>query len=102
MVYKESAMKVRQNLGELINKVQYRHDSIVITKSDKPVAAIIDIELFDKIRKMKVAFEHLSRQFAEAYQDVPSDIIEADIREAIKAVRKRRKRKGLSKNNFHF
>ena len=27
------AMTVRQNLGELINEVQYRHDRIVITKA---------------------------------------------------------------------
>jgi prevent-host-death family protein len=50
MIHRESAMKVRQNLGELLNKVWYRHDSILITKADKPVAAIIDIELFEKIK----------------------------------------------------
>ncbi len=92
MLYKESAMKVRQNLGELINKVQYRHDSIVITKADKPVAAIIDIELFEKIRKMKTEFENLLAKFAQTYKGVKTDIAEAEIDEALIAVRKKRKK----------
>jgi putative PIN family toxin of toxin-antitoxin system len=36
-------MKVRQNLGEFINKVEYRHDAILITKADKPVDELKDI-----------------------------------------------------------
>jgi prevent-host-death family protein len=87
MIYKESAMKVRQNLGEFINKVQYRHDAIVITKADKPVAVIIDIELFEKIRKMKLEFERLTAKFAKAYQGVDLDVAEAEINEAITALK---------------
>lgn len=91
MIYKESAMRVRQNLGELLNKVQYRHDSVLITKADKPVAAIIDIELFEKIRKMKDEFERLSAKFAQAYQNIDPAIAEEEIEEAIYAVRKQQK-----------
>ena len=93
MIYKESAMKVRQNLGELLNKVQYRHDSIVILKADKPVAAIIDIDLFDKVKQMKAEFERLSAKFAQTYQNTDIDTAEAEINEAIKAVRKKEKQK---------
>ena len=39
MIREASAMKVRQNLGELINEVQYRHDTILVTKAGKRVAA---------------------------------------------------------------
>jgi prevent-host-death family protein len=87
MIYKETAMKVRQNLGEIINKVQYRHDSILITKANKAVAAIIDIELFEKIRKLKNEFEALTTKFAQAYEGVPQKIAEEEINEAIKAIR---------------
>jgi len=41
-------MSVRQNLGELLNGIQYGHDQVVITKGGKPVAAMIDTALFDK------------------------------------------------------
>jgi prevent-host-death family protein len=45
MIREAPAMTVRQNLGELLNEIRYRGDSVVITKSGKPVAALIDIEL---------------------------------------------------------
>lgn len=37
MITKTSAVSFRQNLGEMLNQVQYRHDSIVINKDGKPV-----------------------------------------------------------------
>lgn len=39
MITETSAVKFRQNLGEMINQVQYRHDSVLIKKDGKPVAA---------------------------------------------------------------
>ena len=40
MITETSAVSFRQNLGEMINQVQFRRDSIVINKDGKPVAAI--------------------------------------------------------------
>lgn len=40
-----TALKLRQNLGEFLNQVQYRGDSIVVTKDGKPVAALVDYAL---------------------------------------------------------
>jgi prevent-host-death family protein len=87
MIHKASAMTVRQNLGELLNEVQYRHDSILITKAGKPVAALVDIELFEKIRMMKEQFNLLSAQLANNCKNGPEEDIEQDIQEAINAAR---------------
>ena len=38
MVNEVNAVTFRQNLGEMLNRVQYRGDSIVISKDGKPVA----------------------------------------------------------------
>ena len=46
MVTEVSAVNFRQNLGEMLNQVQYRNDSIVVQKDGKPVAALVDAELF--------------------------------------------------------
>lgn len=93
MLRKATAMTVRQNLGELLNEVQYRHDSILITKADKPVAALIDIDLFDRITQMKAIFEQLTSQLNKAYRDVPEELVEKEIQEALHAVRKNKKEK---------
>ncbi len=42
MVNEVNAVSFRQNLGEMLNQVQYRNDSIIIHKDGKPVAALVD------------------------------------------------------------
>ena len=70
MVTEVSAVNFRQNLGEMLNQVQYRNDSIVINKDGKPVAALVDAELFARIRRMRDRFDALSNRIAEAYAEV--------------------------------
>lgn len=87
MLHKATAMTVRQNLGELLNGVQYRHDTVLITKAGKPVAALVDIDLFEKIKRMKNEFDQLSQQLAKVYQDTDLVMAEKEIEEALQAVR---------------
>lgn len=71
MITEVSAVTFRQNLGDMLNQVQYRNDSIVINKDGKPVAALVDADLFARIRAMRERFDELSGRIARAYQDVP-------------------------------
>ncbi|GAB1233627.1 type II toxin-antitoxin system prevent-host-death family antitoxin [Ferrigenium sp. UT5] len=89
MIKEATAMSVRQNLGDLLNGIQYGHDQIVITKGGKPVAAMVDTALFDKIRLMKREFERLTDELASAYQGVDEYIAQQEIDAAIKHARKR-------------
>jgi len=73
MVREVSAVGFRQNLGEMLNQVQYRNDSIVINKDGKPVAALVNAELFARIRRMGDRFDELSRRIAEDYANVPEE-----------------------------
>jgi prevent-host-death family protein len=41
LISETSAVAFRQNLGEMLNRVQYRHDSILIKRDGKPVAALV-------------------------------------------------------------
>lgn len=88
MIQKVTAMSVRQNLGELLNVVQYHHDSVLITRAGKPVAALVDIELFGKIRTMKEQFACLSEELTKIYQNIDNKVAEAEISEALQKVRK--------------
>jgi prevent-host-death family protein len=73
MIKEVSAVNFRQNLGEMLNHVQYRNESIVINKDGKPVAALVDAELFARIRRMRDRFDALSNRIAKAYDEVPSE-----------------------------
>mgnify|MGYP006273834371 FL=1 len=71
MIHEISAVAFRQNLGEMLNQVQYRHDSILIKKDGKPVAALIDARLFERIRRMQARFDALCHRIETAYAAVP-------------------------------
>lgn len=73
MITEVNAVNFRQNLGEMLNQVQYRNDSIVISKDGKPVAALVDAELFGRIRRMRERFDQLTGRVAEAFAEVPPD-----------------------------
>lgn len=90
MITEVSAVNFRQNLGEMLNQVQYRNDSIVISKDGKPVAALVDAELFARIRRMRERFDALADRIAEAYADVPVEEGLAEIDVAVAAERQKR------------
>jgi len=89
MISEVSAVNFRQNLGEMLNQVQYRNDAIVINKDGKPVAALVDAELFARIRRMRDRFDALSGRIAEAYADVPAAKGMAEIDAAVARERRR-------------
>lgn len=90
MITEVNAVTFRQNLGEMLNQVQYRNDSIVINKDGKPVAALVDAELFARIRRMRERFDALSDRITEAYAEVPVEEGLAEIDAAVVAERKQR------------
>lgn len=93
MITEVSAVNFRQNLGEMLNQVQYRSDSIVITKDGKPVAVLVDAELFARIRRMRERFDALSSRIAEAYTDVPPEQGMSEIDTQVTRERQSRKRR---------
>jgi len=88
MLREATAMNVRQNLGELLNGVQYRHDNVVITKAGKPVAALVDMATFERMRRKNDGeFERLWAQFAKGFEDLTDDEAQALADQALKEAR---------------
>ena len=88
MLREATAMNVRQNLGELLNGVQYRHDNIVITKAGKPVAALVDMATFERMRRKNDGeFEKLWAQFAKGFEDLSEKKIEELTNQSLKEAR---------------
>lgn len=71
MITETSAVAFRQNLGEMLSQVQYRHDSVVINKDGKLVAALVDARLFERIRRMQERFDGLCWRIESGFADVP-------------------------------
>lgn len=83
MITQTSAVTFRQNLGEMLNQVQYRHDSVVINKDGKPVAALVDARLFERIRRMQARFDALCQRLEAGFAGVPEAAGMAEIDAAI-------------------
>ena len=93
MIKESTAMTVRQNLGELLNEVQYRRSRILITKAGKPVAALVDVETLERLRKLDDEFDRLRGELAESFARVPEAEGTKLIDEAVRAARKRTARR---------
>ena len=83
MITEVSAVMFRQNLGEMLNQVQYRHDTVMISKDGKPVAALIDSRLFERIRRMQGRFDALCSRIEAGFAAVPEDEGLAEIDAAV-------------------
>jgi len=91
VITETSAVAFRQNLGEMLNIVQYRNDSVLIKKDGKPVAALIDARLFERIRRMQDRFDAMCRRMEQDFAAVPEDEGMAAIEAATTAVRREMK-----------
>jgi len=84
MITETNAVNFRQNLGEALNQVQYRHDTVVINKDGKPVAALVDARLFERIRRMQGRFDALCLRLEAGFASVAEARGMAEIDAAIK------------------
>jgi len=94
MIRKSSAVAARQNFGDLLNQVQYRNDSILITKDGKAVAALVDVDLFERIRRLREDFMRLTDAIGQSYAGVDPAVAETEIADAVQAARAAAKKRG--------
>lgn len=89
MIREAPAMTVRQKLGELLNEVQYRGGKVVITKGGKPVAAIVDVAVLERLRKLDDEFARQRKALAAAFSGWRSEDVGSLVDEAVAAARRK-------------
>lgn len=91
MITEVSAVTFRQNLGEMLNKVQYRNDNLVITKDGKPVAALVDARMFERLQRMQARFDALCERIEQGFAQVPEEDGIKEINAALASERRKAK-----------
>ncbi len=76
-----STLDLRHNLGEILNRVDLRHEQFVVERKGKQMAAIIPIGLFNEIQV--VARKHMA-QFLDDLKNNLSDAEAMDLANEIK------------------
>ncbi len=97
MIRQTNAVAFRQNLGEMLNQVQYRRDSVVINKDGKPVAALVDARLFERIRRMQARFDSLCERLESGFAAIDESEGMAEIDKAVTQDRAQQKKKSRSR-----
>lgn len=81
------AREARTRFADLIGRVHYGGETIIVERSGKPMAAVIPIELYEKlIAEREARFTVIDRLRDKSFGVSPEEV-EADIDEALKAVR---------------
>ena len=88
MLKKISAMKVRQNLGQVMNEVAIRGDDYVVERAGKPLVAIIPLEKYRKLQDDLNAFREEVKILQQSVKDVDHKELDAAIEEAVLTAKK--------------
>jgi len=83
-----SAMKARQNLGQIMNEVSIRSDRYIIERNGKPLVAIVPVSFIEEQELKKKEFLDLLDK-AQNNSNISEDDIQSDIQKAIREVRNR-------------
>ena len=89
-----SAVEARKRLGEVLEGVFYRGDEVVIERAGKPMAVVIPASMYEQMeRRRKEAWDRMFELIDKAQarnKDVPAELLEAEIEQAIREVREER------------
>lgn len=91
MVVRMGAREARQRFSEIIGRVHYGGETVILESSGKPMAAVIPLDTYQKMMEEREArFARLHEVLMEG-QPVPysEEEVEADVAEAIAAVRRK-------------
>lgn len=75
-----SAIKVRQNLGQLMNEVSIKADEYIVERAGKPLVAIISIEKYLNIKGNR---EDFFRLYSSMQKNADTENVDEDLAEAL-------------------
>ena len=93
MVKKVNALKARQNFGQMLEEVYYKGDQFVIERAGKPMAAVVPLWQLEEWQKRREQFFAAIEEVQQHNQAVKPEVIEQEVREAIRAVRTKARRR---------
>lgn len=93
MIKTLTAIKARQNLGELLEEVYYNGDQFIIERAGKPMAAVVPLWQVQARKKHQERVSGMLDKLWESAPKIKSATSEREVAEAIRAVRTKTIRK---------
>ena len=79
--------EAREKFGELVEQVQYRNFSFVISRHGKPAAAVVPVEVYESWKRQRADFFDAIRKVQEANLEADPDEIMRDVLAVQQSVR---------------
>jgi len=93
MIKTLTAIKARQNLGEVLEEVYYNGDQYIIERAGKPMAAVVPLwQLQTREKHKERLFGMLDKVWKSSPPAKPA-IVEREVADAVRAVRAKPHRK---------
>jgi len=90
MVKKVPAMKVRDNLGQLLDEVYYRGDEVVIERAGKAMAVLVPVGRYEQYQRERRERFKILDQIKAKTRRVPAKRLDGMIEEAVRSSRAHR------------
>jgi prevent-host-death family protein len=90
-----AAYEARRKFGQLIEEAFYRKDNFVVERSGRPMAVIVPIDAYARWKRL--AKERVFAMLEEVWrrtENVPGEVLEAEIDQALKTLEQERVRGG--------
>jgi prevent-host-death family protein len=89
MKKKISAMKVRQNLGQIMNEASLRGDDFIIERAGKPVAVLVSMDKYQIMERDRGKARNVLENIRKKMEMVSPEKVEKLIAEGVREARKK-------------
>jgi prevent-host-death family protein len=79
--------QVKRDLSELINKVAYGGEYIVLTSRGKPKAVLVSVSDYEQLTAQRKARFAVIREMQDAAPDLPFEKVQKEVADTVKKVR---------------
>lgn len=89
MIIRMGAREARQKLSELVGRVHYGGDTVILESSGRPMAAVVPLEMYNRMMAEREERFQIIDEIRARMPQVSEEEADADIAEALAAVRER-------------
>ena len=83
-----SALEARKKLGQVLEEVFYQGNQFIVERAGKPMAVVVPVSQYRKWKERREQFFAMIDEVRERNKDIPSEVIEAEVEEAVREVRR--------------
>ena len=87
MATRMGSREARNNFADLLGRVHYKGENVIVERSGKPMVAVIPVELFERLLAEREARFAVIDRIRERLPDVSEDEVFQDVAEALAAIR---------------